>query len=78
MLPLEATHSTPKAKGAAVPSLAVSKNLDPVIVSKFKDLNGAPAPPTDKEEQPKMEQTQELSASYSVQESQTTLSGKTL
>ena len=39
MLPLEATHSTPKAKGAAVPSIAVSNNLDPVIASEFKDLN---------------------------------------
>ena len=78
MLPLEATPSTPKAKGAAVPSLAVSNNLDPGIASELKDLNEAPAPPTEKEEQPKIEQTQELSASYSVQESQTTLSGKTL
>jgi len=31
-------------------------------------LNEAPAPPTEKEEQPKKEQTQELSASFSVQD----------
>jgi len=50
------------------PSVAVSKNLGPVTVYEFKDVNGAQAPPSEKVEQPKMEQTQELSTSYSVQD----------
>ena len=65
LLPQETTPLTPQTEGTATPGIAVSNSL--VTVSEFKDVNGA-VPPTEKEEQPKMEQTQELSTSYSVQD----------
>ena len=66
MLPQEPTPLTPQAEGTAAPGIAVSNSL--VTVSEFKDVNGAPAPSSEKDEQPKMEQTQELSTSHSVQD----------
>ena len=66
LLPQEPTPLTPQAEGTATPGIPVSNSL--VTVSEFKDVNGAPAPSSEKDEQPKMEQTQELSTSHSVQD----------
>jgi len=57
---------TPQAEGTATPGVAVSNSL--VTVAEFKDVSGAPAPSSEKDEQPKMEQTQELSTSHTVQD----------
>ena len=65
LLPQEPTPLTPQAEGTAAPGIAVSNSL--VTVSEFKDVNGA-APASEKDEQPKMEQTQELSTSHTVQD----------
>ena len=64
LLPQEPTPLTPQAEGTAAPGIAVSNSL--VTVAEFKD--GAPAPSSEKDEQPKMEQTQELSTSHTVQD----------